>query len=138
VLSFLAFLFLPFFSCLSFLAFVAADRQVGAVLCFSRRHSERSEAQQGISLPFSAYVCTNDVLPERSLVTSHEPLVTLPGRWTPATACGTLLNMGNRDRRGREKKKPKKQAPKIIQAPPRRETHQVTTPPATPRIPENQ
>jgi hypothetical protein len=46
--------------------------------------------------------------------------------------------MGNRDRRGREKKKPKKQAPKIIQAPPRRETHQVTTPPSTPRTPENQ
>jgi len=44
--------------------------------------------------------------------------------------------MGNRDARGREKKKPKKQTPKIVQAPPRRDTHQVTTPPTVVRTPD--
>jgi hypothetical protein len=46
------------------------------------------------------------------------------------------LIMGNRDARSREKKKPKKQTPKIAPAP--RIVHQTTTPPAIKKPIENQ
>jgi hypothetical protein len=44
--------------------------------------------------------------------------------------------MGNRDARGREKKKPKKQAPKLAPVP--RIVHQTTTPPIVKPPTENQ
>jgi hypothetical protein len=42
--------------------------------------------------------------------------------------------MGNKDARNREKKKPKKQTPKLAPLP--RATHQTTTPPIVTRINE--
>jgi hypothetical protein len=45
-----------------------------------------------------------------------------------------IIPMGNKDRRSREKKKPKKETPKL--APPPRATHQTTTPPVITRTPE--
>jgi hypothetical protein len=44
--------------------------------------------------------------------------------------------MGNRDARGREKKKPKKETPKLAPAP--RVLHQTTTPPVVKKTPESQ
>jgi len=69
------------------------------------------------------------------LPSSHSPSHSL---FSSLQTYGTLLVMGNRDARGREKKKPKKETPKVIQAPPRRDTHQITTPVPAKSPAENQ